>query len=242
MAKSVQTLPPAGLFPLLREKGNRLHSKLGQIFFSQGDPANALFYIEDGQVRVTATSHQGKEAIVAVLGTGDFFGEACLTGQTHRISTVVAVAESSILRLEKAAVLRLLQEDRNFMERFLTFLLSRNMRMEADLIDQLFNSCEKRLARVLLLYANFEKEGKSQPVPKVSQATLAQMIGSTRSRVSFFMNKFRRLGFIDYDGGYSGHVEVHSSLLNVLLYDDPDSHHERVAAASLAKLNTPQGP
>ncbi len=157
---------------------------------------------------------------MAILGAGDFFGEGCLAGQPLRISTVAAMVDSSIARLDKAAVIRVLHEQPAFSELFMAYLLARNIRMEADLIDQLFNSSEKRLARLLLLLANFGKEGRPQPVvAKISQETLAEMIGTTRSRVSFFMNKFRRLGFIEYNG----HLEVHSSLLSVVLHDDPRS-------------------
>jgi len=192
----------------------------GKVFFSQGDPADALFYIQRGKVKVTTLSSHGKEAVVAILGPGDFFGEGCLAGQPLRISTVTAMADSSIARLDKAAVARVLHDQPAFSELFMAYLLARNIRMESDLIDQLFNSSEKRLARLLLLLANFGKEGGPQPVvAKLSQETLAEMIGTTRSRVSSFMNKFRRLGFIEYNG----HLEVHSSLLSVVLHDDPRS-------------------
>jgi CRP-like cAMP-binding protein len=225
MTKSITAVPPAAVLSVIAEKGKRVPPKLGKVFFSQGEPANALFYIESGRVKVSTTSHQGKEAIVALLGRGDFFGEACLTGQARRVSTVVAITESSVLRFEKEVALRLIRDETKFSELFVTFLLARNVRMEADLIDQLFNSSEKRLARALLLMANFGKDGAPQPLPaKISQAALAQMIGTTRSRVSFFMNKFKRLGFIEY----SGHLEVHNSLLSVLLYDDPDRAETRI--------------
>ena len=192
-------------------------SREGQVIFSQGDPADALFYVQSGKVKVTTLSKHGKEAVVAILGAGDFFGEGCLAGQPLRISTVAAMVDCSIARLDKAAVIRVLHEQPAFSELFMAYLLARNIRMEADLIDQLFNSSEKRLARLLLLLANFGKEGRPQPVvAKISQETLAEMIGTTRSRVSFFMNKFRRLGFVEYNG----HLEVHSSLLSVVLHDD----------------------
>jgi CRP/FNR family cyclic AMP-dependent transcriptional regulator len=192
----------------------------GDVIFSQGEPADALFYIQKGKVKVTTLSSHGKEAVVAILGDGDFFGEGCLAGQPLRISTVAAMVDSSIARLEKAAVIRVLRDEPAFSELFMAYLLARNIRMESDLIDQLFNSSEKRLARLLLLLANFGTEGKPQPlVAKISQETLAEMIGTTRSRVSFFMNKFRRLGFIEYNG----RLEVHSSLLSVVLHDDPRS-------------------
>jgi len=192
----------------------------GKVFFSQGDPADALFYIQGGKVKVTTLSSHGKEAVVSILGPGDFFGEGSLAGQPLRISTVTAIADSSVARLQKAAVIRVLHEQPAFSELFITYLLARNIRMEADLIDQLFNSSEKRLARLLLLLANFGKDGKPQPVlAKISQETLAEMIGTTRSRVSSFMNKFGRMGFIEYNG----HLEVHSSLLSVVLHDDSRS-------------------
>ncbi|MGA8294566.1 MAG: Crp/Fnr family transcriptional regulator [Rhodoplanes sp.] len=189
-----------------------------QIVFSQGDPADAVFYIRKGKVKVTVVSEHGKEAVVALLGGDDFFGEACLAGQATRIATVAAMTDAVIMRLEKAAIVRLIQTEPAFSEMFIAHLLDRTIRVEADLVDQLFNSSEKRLARLLLLLANFGKEGKPEPlIAKISQETLADMIGTTRSRVSFFMNKFRELGFIDYNGG----ISVHSSLLNVVLHDQP---------------------
>jgi CRP/FNR family transcriptional regulator, cyclic AMP receptor protein len=189
-----------------------------QIVFSQGDPADAVFYLQKGKVKVTVVSNQGKEAVVAMLGAGDFLGEGCLAGQPRRIATVATMTESVIMRLEKAAIIRVIHDEPAFSEMFIAHLLARTIRVEEDLIDQLFNSSEKRLARLLLLLANFGKEGKPEPViAKVSQETLAEMIGTTRSRVSFFMNKFRKLGFIEYNGG----MEVHSSLLNVILHDQP---------------------
>jgi len=187
--------------------------------FSQGDPADAIFYIQTGKVKLTVVSKQGKEAVVAILGSDDFFGEGCLAGQPLRMASAAAMSECSIMRLEKTAVIRLLHSEPAFSELFLHYLLSRNIRIEEDLVDQLFNSSEKRLARVLLLMANFGKEGKAEPViPKISQETLAEIVGTTRSRVSFFMNRFRKLGFIHYNGG----LEVHSSLLNVVLHDSGD--------------------
>ena len=192
----------------------------GDVIFSQGDPADALFYIQGGKVKVTTLSSHGKEAVVAILGAGDFFGEGCLAGQPLRISTVAAMADSNIARLDKAAVVRVMHDEPAFSGLFMEHLLARNIRMEADLIDQLFNSSEKRLARLLLLLANFGKDGTPQPVvAKISQEMLAEMIGTTRSRVSSFMNKFRRLGFIDYNG----HLEVHSSLLSIVLHDNSRS-------------------
>jgi CRP/FNR family transcriptional regulator, cyclic AMP receptor protein len=189
-----------------------------QLVFSQGDPADEVFYIQSGKVKVTVVSEHGKEAVVAILEADEFFGEACLAGQTLRIATVAALTESVIVQLEKAAIIRVLHQEPAFSEMFIAHLLGRTIRVEADLVDQLFNSSEKRLARMLLLLANFGKEGKPEPIiAKISQETLAEMIGTTRSRVSHFMNKFRKLGFIDYNG----HIEVHSSLLNAVLHEQP---------------------
>ena len=184
--------------------------------FAQGDTADALFYIQEGKIKLTVVSQRGKEAVVALLGAGDFFGEGCLAGQQKRMSTATAMSACSMMRLEKEAVVRALHDHPTFSEVFLRYVLSRNIRIEEDLVDQLFNSTEKRLARVLLLLANYGKEGEPEPViPKLSQETLAEIIGTTRSRVSFFMNRFRKLGFIHYNGG----LQVHSSLLNIILHD-----------------------
>ena len=189
-----------------------------QIVYRQGDPADAVFYIRSGKVKSTVVSEQGKEAVVALLGTGDFFGEGCLTGQPLRLATVSALTECVIVRIAKADITRVIHDEPTFAELFIAHLLARNSRVEEDLVDQLFNSSEKRLARILLLLANFGKESRPEPViAKISQETLAEMIGTTRSRVSFFMNKFRELGLIDYNG----HIEVHSALLNVVLHDQP---------------------
>ena len=189
-----------------------------EIVFSQGDPANEVFYIQKGKVKVTVISEQGKEAVVAILEGDEFFGEGCLAGQAQRISTVAALSESVIVQLEKAAIVRVIHDEPAFSEMFIAHILGRTIRVEADLVDQLFNSSEKRLARLLLLLANFGKDGKPEPIiAKISQETLAEMIGTTRSRVSFFMNKFRKLGFIHYNGG----IAVHSSLLNAVLHDQP---------------------
>jgi CRP/FNR family transcriptional regulator, cyclic AMP receptor protein len=188
-----------------------------QIVFSQGDPADAVFYIQSGKVKLTVVSKQGKEAVIAMLGTNDFFGEGCLAGQAQRIATAATMTYSVIVRLEKTAIVRVIQEEPAFAGMFIAHLLAHAIRVEADLLDQLFNSSEKRLARVLLLLANFGKDEKPEPIlATISQETLADMIGTTRSRVSFFMNKFRKMGFIDYNGGNGG-IEVHSSLLNVVL-------------------------
>ena len=192
-----------------------------QIIFSQGDPADSVFYIQKGKVKVTVVSEQGKEAVVAILGPDEFCGEGCLAGQPRRIATATAMTECEIMRLEKEAIVGILHDEPAFSEMFVSHLLARTIRVEEDLVDQLFNSSEKRLARALLLLANFGKEGRPEPIiANVSQATLAEMIGTTRSRVSHFMNKFRQLGFIDYNG-YNGTMEVHSSLLSVVLHDQP---------------------
>ncbi len=199
----------------------RVNFDENQVIFSQGDPADAIFYIHNGKVKLGVVSSQGKEAVVAIFGAGDFFGEGCLAGQPLRMGTAVSMSACAIMRIGKTDVIRVLQEQPSFSEVFVAHLLSRNIRIEADLVDQLFNSSEKRLARVLLLLANFGKEGTPQTViPKISQETLAEIIGTTRSRVSFFMNRFRKLGFIHYNGGLqSGGLQIHSSLLNVVLHD-----------------------
>ena len=189
-----------------------------QKIFAQGDAANSIFYVQDGQIKLSVISELGKEAVVALHGKEDFFGEGCLTGQSLRLATAAAMTDCVIMRLDKAAVVRVLREEPKFSEMFLSYILARNARVEADLVDQLFNSSEKRLARLLLLMANFGKEGRPEPViTKVSQETLAEMVGTTRSRVSHFMNKFRKLGFIEYNG----ELAIHNSLLNVILHDDP---------------------
>jgi CRP/FNR family transcriptional regulator, cyclic AMP receptor protein len=196
-----------------------------QKVFSQGDPADAVFYIQAGKVKVCVVSERGKEAVVALHGNGDFFGEGCLTGQPLRLATVAAMTDSVIMRLDKAAIVRVLHEEPKFSEMFMSYILTRNARVEEDLVDQLFNSSEKRLARVLLLMANFGKAGKPEPViAKVSQETLAEMVGTTRSRVSAFMNKFRKLGFIEYNGD----LEVHTSLLNMVLHETPEIRRGQV--------------
>jgi CRP-like cAMP-binding protein len=195
-----------------------MHVDPAQTIFAQGDGADSVFYIQKGKVKLTVVSAQGKEAVVAMLGPTDFFGEGCLAGQTLRTSTVTAMTSATLMRIELTAISRLLNGEPAFSELFISHLLNRTIRVEADLVDQLFNSSEKRLARLLLMMANYGSEGPPQPmIAKVSQETLAEMIGTTRSRVSFFMNKFRRLGFISYNG----HIEVHRSLLNVVLHDQP---------------------
>jgi CRP-like cAMP-binding protein len=187
------------------------------IVFRQGGASDAVFYIQKGKVKITVESKQGREAVIAILGAGEFLGEGCLIGQPLRLATAKAMVESEVMRVGKAEMVRVLHEEPTFGELFMTYLLTRNSRVEEDLVDQLFNSSEKRLARTLLLLANFGKEGGPQPITApISQETLAKIIGTTRSRVSHFMNKFRKLGFINYNG----HLEVHSSLLTVVLRDD----------------------
>src|SRR4029078_8192359 len=200
--------------------GGRSISKyrMNQKVFSQGTPADAGFYIQKGKVKVTVLSEQGKEAVVAVLGPDEFCGEGCLTGQPVRLATATAMTECEIMRLEKATIISVLHGEPTFSEMFVSHLLARTIRVEADLVDQLFNSSEKRLARALLRLANFGKEGEPEPIlAKISQETLAEMIGTTRSRVSAFMNKFRELGLIDY----YRRIEGHRSLLNVVLHEQP---------------------
>jgi CRP/FNR family cyclic AMP-dependent transcriptional regulator len=190
----------------------------GQVIFSQGDSADCVFYIREGRVKIAVVSSQGKEAVVAFLKAGDFIGEGCLTGRPRRVSTARALEDCIITRLDKSTMVRMLHDEADFSERFTAHLLARTIRVEEDLVDQLFNSSEKRLARALLLLANFGKDGKREPViAKVSQETLADMIGTTRSRVSHFMNKFRQLGYINYNGG----LEVHTSLLDAVLHEKP---------------------
>jgi CRP/FNR family cyclic AMP-dependent transcriptional regulator len=192
--------------------------EMNEVVFSQGEVADAVFYLQKGKVKLTVLSKQGKEAMIAVLGPGQFFGEGCMNGHLLRIATTRTIDKSVVTRIEKATMIATLHRERDFSQLFMAYLLSRTSRVEEDLIDQLFNSSEKRLARLLLILANFGKEGRPEPIiGKFSQEMLAEMIGTTRSRVSYFMNKFRNLGFIEYNG----HVEVHSSLLSVVLNDKP---------------------
>lgn len=219
MKKKAKPFAPTAF--LTKAGGGKTISKyqIDQPVFSQGDPADSVFYIQSGKVKVTVVSEQGKEAVVAILGPNEFCGEGCLAGQLRRMGTATAMMESEIMRLAKRAMIRVLHEEPAFSEMFVSYLLARTIRVEEDLVDQLFNSSEKRLARALLLLANFGKEGRPEPIiAKISQQTLAEMIGTTRPRVSQFMNKFRKLGFIDYNG----HLEVHSSLLSVVLHDQPE--------------------
>ena len=195
-----------------------LECKKNQNVFEQGDEADAVYYLQKGKIKLTVLSDQGKEAVVGLLDAGQFFGESCLTGHKLRVSTTSAMEDCVITVITKAAMIKLLQDEPMFCEFFMAYLLTRNARIEEDLIDQLFNSSERRLARMLLLLANFGKEGAPQRIsPNINQETLAEMIGTTRSRVSFFMNKFRKLGFISYNGK----IEVHNSLLNAVLNDKP---------------------
>ena len=188
----------------------------GQAIFRQGDPADAVFYIQKGKVRITVVSEQGKEGVIAILEANEFFGEGCLAGQPLHMATATALAKSEVVRVEKETMTRLLRDEPSFSQLFMSFLLTRNIQIEADLVDQLFNSSEKRLARVLLLLANFGKDGKMEPViPKINQEILAARVGTTRSRINYFMNKFRRLGLIEYNG----ELKVHTALLNVVLHD-----------------------
>jgi CRP-like cAMP-binding protein len=193
------------------------------VIFCQGDPAGAVYYIEKGGVQITVVSDQGKEGVVAMLKAGEFFGEGCLAGQDVHMGSATAVGETVVVSIDKAAMIRALHEQPKLSEMFMAFLLLRNIQIEADLVDQLFNSSERRLARILLLLANFGKDGKLEMViPKISQETLAARVGTTRARINFFMNKFRKLGLIEYSGGThskNGGLKVHSSLLNVIVHD-----------------------
>ena len=191
-----------------------------QVIFAQGEAANSVFYIKKGKVKVAVLSKHGKEAVVAILGTDEFLGEGCLIGQPKRLATATAMTDCETMRVDKLELLQVLQDEPAFSKMFISHILARSARVEEDLVDQLFNSTEKRLARVLLLLANFGKEGRPEPInAKISQETLAEMVGTTRSRVSHFMNKFRDMGFIDYNG----HLEIHSSLLSVVLNEQPTS-------------------
>jgi CRP/FNR family transcriptional regulator, cyclic AMP receptor protein len=187
-----------------------------EIVYRQGDAADAVYYIEAGKIQITVVSEQGKEGVIAMLEPGEFFGEGCIAGQPFRMASATATAKSTIIRIEMAAMIRVLHEQPAMSEMFMAFLLSRNIQIEADLVDQLFNSSERRLARLLLLLANFGKEGKLESIiPTINQDILAAKVGTTRSRINFFMNKFRKLGFIEYNGG----LKIHTSLLNVIVHD-----------------------
>lgn len=225
MANNTQqsAFDPKAFLAIVGEGKTILEFHRDQVVFAQGDAADAVFYIQKGRVKVVVISEQGKEAVVGIFGPGQFFGEGCMNGHSVRIATTTAMEDCLVTAITKTAMLAALHEQPKFSEVFITYLLTRNSRIEEDLIDQLFNSSEKRLARLLLLLANFGKEGSPQPItPNISQETLAEMIGTTRSRVSFFMNKFRKLGFISYNGK----IEVNSSLLNAVLYDKPEIKSE----------------
>jgi CRP/FNR family transcriptional regulator, cyclic AMP receptor protein len=191
-----------------------------QAIFAQGDLSDAVFYIHEGKVKLTVVAKGGKEATIGILTQGDFFGEGCLAGQPLRMCSATAMTDCSVMKIDKKSMIEVLHRERAFSDMFVAYLLTRNIRYEEDLVDQLFNSSEKRLARILLLLAHFGKEGKPETlIPRMSQETLAEMVGTTRSRVSFFMNRFRKLGFVDYSGGSEGGLQVHSSLLGVVLHD-----------------------
>ena len=203
-------------------EGRKLHTfSKKESIFAQGDQADAVFYIQKGKVRLTVVSKEGKEATIGVISEGNFLGEGCLAGQLVRMGSAAAMVDSELLRVDKKAMMEALHREHAFSDLFVSYLLARNIRYEEDLVDQLFNSSEKRLARILLLLAHFGKEGIPETVvPKISQEILAEMVGTTRSRVSFFLNRFRKLGFVDYDGiAHAGGLRVHSSLLNVVLHD-----------------------
>jgi CRP/FNR family transcriptional regulator, cyclic AMP receptor protein len=203
-----------------------------ETIFHQGDAADAVFYVRKGNVQICVVSRQGKEGVIAVLGAGAFFGEGCLAGQALNMASAVATAPTVVVKIDKASMVRALHDQPKFAQMFTAFLLVRNIQTEADLVDQLFNSSEKRLARALLLLSNFGKDGKMEKViPKVNQDALAARIGTTRSRISFFMNKFRKLGFIEYNG----ELKVHSSLLNVIVHDASDAHEVKSTAVKKRK-------
>jgi CRP-like cAMP-binding protein len=214
--KSMATFNPQTFLNQVGNGKTTLKVPKKQILFSQGDTTDAVFYVQTGKVKLTVVSPQGKEAVIAILEPGSYFGEGCLAGQPVHLATATAVDDARIVRIDKQSMLRLLQDDRTFSALFLAYMLGRNIRIQEDLVDQLFNSSEKRLARILLLMAHFGKEGRPEVViPKISQETLAEMIGTTRSRVSFFMTKFKKMGLIHYDSG----LHVHSSLFNIVLHD-----------------------
>jgi CRP/FNR family cyclic AMP-dependent transcriptional regulator len=220
----------AAAFLMSAGLGRRIvQMKPKETFFTQGDPSDSVFYLQKGQAKITVVSEAGKEATIAILSAGDFVGEGALAAvPSLRLSTATAATACTALKISRDEMIRVMHEERDFSDLFLKFLLTRSMRTQADLVDQLFNSSEKRLARILLLMAEFGQLGEPEPlIPKISQETLAEMIGTTRSRVSFFMNRFRKLGFIEYDG----RIRVHKSLLNVVLHDQlPDDHAENPPA------------
>src|SRR6202451_1457850 len=218
-AKKVSKFDPKTFLSTINGGGRKIEAfPKKQTIFAQGDSADAVFYIKEGKVKLTVVSQLGKEATIGILSEGAFFGEGCLTGQPLRLCSATAMTDCSVMKIDKKSMMRVLHEEQELSDLFVAYLLARNIRYEEDLVDQLFNSSEKRLARILLLLAHFGKEGKQETViPKMSQETLAEMVGTTRSRVSFFMNRFRKLGFIDYRAGDA--LQVHSSLLNIVLHD-----------------------
>jgi CRP-like cAMP-binding protein len=218
--KKTREFDPTTFLATIGEGRKNLTVSKKQGIFTQGDAADAVFYIQKGKVQLTVVSKIGKEATIAMLSEGNFFGEGSLAGQALRMGSAAAMTDCQLLRIEKKAMMDALHREPSLSEVFVAYLLARNVRYEEDLVDQLFNSSEKRLARVLLMLAHFGKEGVPETVvPKISQETLAEMVGTTRSRVSFFMNRFRKMGFINYAGGVEGGLQVHSSLLNVVLHD-----------------------
>jgi CRP-like cAMP-binding protein len=218
-AKKLSPFDPKKFLSTINGGGRKIEAfPKKQTIFAQGDSSDAVFYIQEGKVKLTVVSKIGKEATIGILNEGDFFGEACLTGQLLRLCSATTMTDCSVMKIDKKSMIEVLHREHTFSDMFVAYLLTRNIRYEEDLVDQLFNSSEKRLARMLLLLAHFGKEGKPESViPKISQETLADMVGTTRGRVSFFMNRFRKLGFIDYQAGDALHV--HSSLLNVVLHD-----------------------
>jgi CRP-like cAMP-binding protein len=215
-SRKAQRIDPEIVTPVVAGR-SAVKYKRGQPIFQQGDAADAVFYIQSGSVQITVLSEQGKEGVIGMLNAGEFLGEGCLAGQPLHMASASATVESAIVRIEKDAMIRALRDQPTFSQQFMAYLLSRNVQIEADLVDQLFNSSEKRLARVLLLLAHFGKDGKLDPViPRINQEILAARVGTTRSRINYFMNKFRKLGFIEYDNGT---LNVHSSLLNVIVHD-----------------------
>ena len=220
LSKKSREFDPTTFLATIGEGRKNLTFTRKQGIFAQGDAADAVFYIQKGKVKLTVVSKTGREATIGLLANGNFFGEGALAGQSLRMGSAAALTDCEIQRIEKKAMISALHREQAFSDLFVTYLLARNIRYEEDLVDQLFNSSEKRLARVLLLLAHFGKEGVPEPVvPKISQESLAEMVGTTRSRVSFFMNRFRKLGFVDYSGGPEGGLQVHSSLLSVVLHD-----------------------
>ena len=219
-AKKSREFDPEALLATIGEGRKAMFFPKKHTIFAQGNPADAIFYLQTGKVKLAVVSKTGKEATIGILGDRSFFGEGSLAGQALRMGTATAMTNCSVLRIEKKAMMQALHREQTLSDMFVAYLLARNIRYEEDLVDQLFNSSEKRLARVLLMLARFGKEGVPESVvPKISQETLAEMVGTTRSRVSFFMNRFRKMGFIDYSGGEDGGLQVHSSLLNVVLHD-----------------------